>query len=686
MVRENTMSANIPEAQPQSDLRPNQAEPAQTPDKSWLRKLWPRPETSLLLVGLLCTLGAKWWAVRQHKPDSQLIAWLEVSLQDVLFFSTLGLVFCVLYVIRMHFLIARLTMLAAAAVLGWSVLNSAWLIATGVQLQPDVLKVLSKHPLEFFPVVMTHLKQHPAYATAAGLAILAALIWFLWRIIRPALAPRRASAHIWRASRHALVLAASLLGISLANPWFMPSYASDVLSFSSPWYALVDTVNGDTASPDVQSVQQRQLPRAGQRKIIPPAVPHEQLPNIVVLFLESISYAATSLSGPEMNTTPTLVQIASEGVEFVSTRVPLPLTDKAFWSVLTGSVPDIQSDFAEAVLADEPYEGLPSILSRSGYRSAFFEMSKGGFECAPGFFANLAFDWAWFRENLEDPSAHIGPLGGDDFRAIGPAFDWVDSGTRPFLLGMITTVAHYPYEVPAWFAESKGDTYECYLQSVRFSDAFVAEVDKQLEQRSLKENTLLCIIGDHGESFRPEVRKSRWAPFEEVIRVPWIIRWPGRIQSALRIDRPCSQIDVMPTILNLLGFDITEAGFDGRDAMKPDNTKRRLYFSAWYPHSPHGYVEGQQKLVYWPSPVDKIFAYDLDSDPQEKSPRSIKGPEKNRIIKDLEQWRRKSQFVIPATRFRERVLYEHWSAFSSGRTAWAYYVPRHPDGGSPNDD
>ena len=89
----------------------------------------------------------------------------------------------------------------------------------------------------------------------------------------------------------------------------------------------------------------------------------------------------------------------------------------------------------------KPYESLATILGRTGYRTAFFEMSKGNFECAPGFFSNMGFDWAWFRENLEDPSAYIGYLGGDDCRMIEPAFEWIKAGARPFFLLMITSVA-----------------------------------------------------------------------------------------------------------------------------------------------------------------------------------------------------------------------------------------------------
>jgi len=308
------------------------------------------------------------------------------------------------------------------------------------------------------------------------------------------------------------------------------------------------------------------------------------------VLLESVSHSVTSLSGTAEKTTPFLARLAREGVEFRTTRVPMPYTTKAFWSTLTAVTPTSDVHNVEAVPIDEPYEGLPSILARVGYRSAFFEMSKGNFECAPGFFKNLAFDWAWFKENLQDPSAHIGYLGGDDCRMIESAIEWVKENGRPFLLMMLTSIAHDPFDVPQWFEKPKEKEYDKYLQTIRYTDYFLEQLYTALHANGLDENTLLCIIGDHGTSFSTERAKGRWAPREEVIRVPWVIHWPGHLSPAKVVEWPCSQLDVTPTILNLIGFDIGSAGFDGRDALAEPNSQRRVYFSSLVPGSPAGFV------------------------------------------------------------------------------------------------
>ena len=99
-----------------------------------------------------------------------------------------------------------------------------------------------------------------------------------------------------------------------------------------------------------------------------------------------------------------------------------------------------------------------------------------------------------------------------------------------------------------------------------------------------------------------------------------------------------------------------------------------MYFSSWYTNSPLGYLEGTNKWVYWPY-NDLLQFYDLANDPGEKTPRSVSDQQKEQIVADLLKWQRESRIVMHPRRFRERLLYDHWRAFSSGRSAWAYYVP-----------
>lgn len=257
---------------------------------------------------------------------------------------------------------------------------------------------------------------------------------------------------------------------------------------------------------------------------------------------------------------------------------------------------------------------------------------------------------------------------------IDPAMEWADRKDQPFLLMMITSVAHDPFELPAWYGESTGNRFEDYLRAVRYTDDFVREVDARLRQRGIADYTILCVLGDHGESFRADARRGRWVPYEEVIRIPWVLRWPGHVEAGRRVDWPASQMDVAPTLLALLGFDLSQAGYDGRDALTPAPPDRRLYFSSWFDQSPLGFVQGNRKVVYWPY-LDQVGEYDLKADPGELKLNLPEGEKRDAAIANVNQWRMDSRMFFDARRFRERVVFDHWHLFASGRSALAYYEP-----------
>ncbi len=636
--------------------------------KQWI----PRIETTILLFGLFCTTMGKIFVVYHQKPSGLFLELVIVTFPDILFFTGVFLVIRLLYVLKPSFFMAQCTMAIAAVVLIWSVLNIAWLIESGVQLQPGILTILIGNFKELWVPVQARLTSNPGQTVLLLLVMCGGAILFLWRFIWPA---KVFSARVYHLRLSVII--AVILGIScFIRPDIKPntnsSFSSEILSFSSHWYALTSMVSKFRSEQNAP-VQTSNIKKIGQRRVIAPRS-SEELPNVVLVMLESIPYCETPLSNPEIKTMPELVRLANEGVEFTKTRIQVPYTTKAFWTVLTSTNPIIETDQVEAVLVDQPYEGLPSLLAKVGYRSAFFEMSKGSFEGAPGFFKNLGFDWAWFRENLEDSSAYLGYMNGDDCRMIKPAFKWATKERKPFFLAMITSVSHDPYDVPAWFEKPKQQTYERYLQSLRYTDYFLGQVCQELRDNNLENNTILCILGDHGTSFRVKKHKGRWIPYEEVIRVPWIVRWPGHIQAGQKIDWPCSQLDVTPTILKLIGFDITDAEFEGKDAFMPSEANRRLYFSSLYPESPIGFVEDHRKVIYWPY-LNKIFEYDLKSDPKEENPRTIDLGEAGHIKNDIKAWKNSTQIVVDAKLHTKHLLFSHWQVFSVGKNVWAYYVP-----------
>ncbi|MBN1845631.1 MAG: LTA synthase family protein [Sedimentisphaerales bacterium] len=596
---------------------------------------------------------------------------MHVLAPDLLFFAGVFLLVRLAYLIRPSAWTARGALLFSVLVTAWSILNTCWLFESGVQFQPGVLLVLLLNVREVWPLVRGHVGLQPGLMILLGVLLVGAVSLVVWRLIRPkAVAISRA--------RHVRVLFVTLivlLTVVLIQPIVRSrsrlGFAGDVLGFSSHWYALRSLVVPWRAE---QLVQTRNIPLRGERTINLPANSPDELPNIVIVLLESVPYAVTSMADPQRDATPFLGQLAREGVEFRRTRSVVAQTTKAFWAVLTSTTPVIEQGYIEAVPVSVPYESLATLLRPAGYRSAFFEMSKGTFECAPGLFHNLGFDWAWFRENLEDPSAHLGYMSGDDMRMVEPAMQWVLQEPGPFLLMCITSVSHHPYQLPRGFGQVSPDPYENYLQTVRYTDMFLACLWDRLGRHGRADNTILCVLGDHGTSFRVQMGKGRWIPYEEVTRIPWVIYWPGHLSRRDPVEWPCSQLDVTPTLLRQIGFDISRAGFEGYNALEPVPANRRQYCATLYANSPLGYVQEDQKVIYWPY-IDKVFLYDLAADPGEDHPLTAGPQDALRYRQDISDWQQKSQIYLDAKRHTKQRIYDHWWVFSTGRSAWSYYVP-----------
>jgi len=638
--------------------------------KTWV----PRTEMLILFIGFACTVCGKMLIIQRQNLSDAFSQMAYLVLPDALFFACIVLLICFLYLLKPLAFTARAVLLIAGLISIWSLLDLGWLMKSGVQLQPKIVALMIRDFAELWPLIRTHLASSFMHFALMGMVVFISGSFFMWKFIRPTNVITSRTHHIKRIAAITLVAIALTL-FKLIMPLNADvGFTSEVLGFSSHWRALASCVTNNSKMRPCD-VEKRNLHLSGQREIICSENMSRDLPNIVLVLLESVPYSETSLANAEIETTPQLARLASEGVEFQMTRVPVTHTTKAVWATLTSTTPVIKDDYVEAVPVEKTYEGLPTILKRFGYRSAYFKMAKGSYECAPSLINNLGFDFGWFRENLQDSGAHLGYLAGDDLRMTEPAFDWVSSSSQPFFLMMLTSVTHDPYELPGESMSSNESPREKYLKTLRYTDSFLKQVCEKLKEKGLEKDTILCVLGDHGTSFRVEAGEhGRWIPYEEVIRVPWVIRWPGHITGGASVAWPCSQMDVTPTILNLIGFDISNAEFEGRNALVSCEKNRRLYFSSWYDKSPIGYVEGNKKLVYWPY-IDKIFEYDLDTDPKELSPRIVSLDKAEQIKREIQEWQKNSQIWIDTHRCTDRLLFSHWQTFSSGRSAWAYYVP-----------
>jgi arylsulfatase A-like enzyme len=189
-----------------------------------------------------------------------------------------------------------------------------------------------------------------------------------------------------------------------------------------------------------------------------------------------------------------------------------------------------------------------------------------------------------------------------------------------------------------------------YAGSVRFADEQLGALVERLRSQGLLDRTLLVVTADHGEEFldHGSLFHELYQPaYEELLRVPLLIRFPDGTGAGTRVDRPVRMVDVAPTILEAVGLGEQAAGLDGAP-LQPllaadDGADRTAFMSA------PGY--GIVRTAAWKLRVWKVGGrpdelYRIEGDPRETADLAEAQPE---VAREL-----RARWDAHAKRLRER--------------------------------
>jgi len=615
--------------------------------------LTPRAYSVIMIAALFCTLAVKLFHSWRYDLLNEYLGWIMADLSVLMAIEVILSLICFRWPKKA---VVRLATVFAAVVCTWSVMNAGWLIRTGTQILPRVLLPLIRAPINSFCIVGVNLAKMPAAAVVLLAPSAIALAFFFFVLAKPKLPVynrRRFIAKI-------IFCMTIVITAVVARPAIARRGSSQIgsvgLQYNSQLRAVMSLVLSDYRRPPDPK---RTIPAFDQLKI--EREPQHVKSNVVVVILEGVQYQYTSLANRQNNSTPYLESLASQGIEFSNTRSSLTHTTKALFALLTGRFASVSQDIAEAVPVAKPYASLATILrDKLGYRTAFFQSALGSFESRPGLVHNLGYDDFWARDDSDDPNSFLGYLGCDEFAMLKPITEWIKAEQRPFLLTVLCSVTHDPYEVPEWFGTPEKDLMERYKQAIFYTDKFLAELDVELGNLGIADDTIFCVISDHGEAFGEHglLGHERIA-FEEVLRIPFCLRAPFLIETGVRITEPVSSVDLTPTLLGLLGFETESVGFDGVNVLKPGAEDRRVYFSGWMQEGPSGFVEGDRKFIY--NPTNKTTCiYNLSTDPKELERIELPEQQDNRLADEINEWRKKTVFRLDQYRTGKKELFNRW--------------------------
>ncbi|GLY12659.1 LTA synthase family protein [Bacillus badius] len=228
------------------------------------------------------------------------------------------------------------------------------------------------------------------------------------------------------------------------------------------------------------------------------------------------------------------------------------------------------------------YQAAPAILDQYNYTSAVFHGNSGSFwnrnEIYKSFGYDKFFDASYYQMNPED-LADYGLMDKPFFKQSMPL---LKSLPQPFYTKFITVTNHYPFTMDQ--AETTiephttGDkSVDRYFQTARYADEALAQFFKELKAAGLYDNTVIVMYGDHygisdnHNKTMEKVMGKEITPFEStgLQRVPLFIHAPG-LEGGVNHEYG-GQIDLLPTLLHLLGIDSKEYIQFGTDLLSKNH-------------------------------------------------------------------------------------------------------------------
>ena len=365
----------------------------------------------------------------------------------------------------------------------------------------------------------------------------------------------------------------------------------------------------------------------GQRA--PGEAPAASHPNILLVTIDTLRADRVGAYGAKSPATPVMDRLAREGVLFEQATVQVPLTRPSHVSILTGEYPfahGIRDNFSFP-LAPE-HRTLAELLKAQGYASGGFVgafmlnaqsgLGRGFDEFDDTF--NSEVRTSVFLAEYQRRAAAV------EERA-GPWIERVAGGSRPFFAWVHFYDPHSPYDPPppydARYAKSPYDG------EVGYTDEILGRLLVRLDRLKVRDRTLVVVTSDHGEGLGDHAEAEHgFFVYDSVLRVPLILRLPGILPADIRVRAQARSIDLLPTILDLVGEAAsTPHGLPGQSLLPaikaPDRTSADSvsYGETLFPRLHFGSSDlrsirvGGWKYIEAPRPE----LYDLTRDPGERT-------------------------------------------------------------------
>ena len=347
--------------------------------------------------------------------------------------------------------------------------------------------------------------------------------------------------------------------------------------------------------------------------------------NIIIFTIDTLRADHLECYGYEDIQTPNINRLAKEGILFEYNIAQTPLTLPSHSSIFTGTYPLFHGvrDNGGFYL-EQNHITMAETLKGLGFTTGAF---VGSFVLDSRWGLNQGFDH--YYDNFDLSKFKIVSLSSVQRRGdevLDEAYKWLEKKQHEKFFAWIHLYdPHTPYDPPEPYNTQYRDRrYRLYDGEIAYVDQLMGEFREFMEEKNLLDKTIIVFTSDHGESLGEHKESGHgFFIYDAAVRVPLIIRFPENKLGNKVIKRQVKSIDIMPTVLNLLGEPIPDR-IQGESFLplilgKEERERPSAYSETYWPRYHYGWSElkslrkGRFKFIDAPRPE----LYDILEDPGE---------------------------------------------------------------------